>query len=173
MLAHEADQTKSAATPIDGLSLPKESDGAAASTGHLQPKGAFPLKRVIGAALAVAFIVASYCIPGSESLSREGIMAIGVLLASVAMWFCGTMPQGVVGLVGVVLLVFLGVAPSLTEALSGFTSATTWFILCVFCMTAIMQKSTLGLRLTRALIGWAGANSRKLVFAFMLGTAVA
>lgn len=172
-LIQETDRQKSAASPIDGLSLPRESDGAAAATGHLQPKGSFPLKRVIGAVLAALIVVSSCLVPGTESLSREGVMAIGVLLASVAMWFCGTMPQGVVGLVGIVLLVFLGVVPSLTEALSGFTSATTWFILCVFCMTAIMQKSTLGLRLTRALIGWAGANSRKLVFAFMLGTAVA
>ena len=153
--------------------MPKGSQEVASSAGQLFKKGAFPVKRVIGAALAAVFVVASCAMPGFEGLSHEGVMAIGVLLAAVALWFCGTMPQGVVGLVGVMLLVLLGVVPSLADALSGFTSATTWFILCVFCMTAIMQKSTLGLRLTKALVGWAGANSRKLVFAFMAGTAVA
>lgn len=172
-LACKTDRAEISSLPIDGCPLPQEGRGTTAPEGCLLPKGSFPFKRVVGAVIAVVLIIASYCLPGSESLPHEGVMAIGVLLASVAMWFCGTMPQGVVGLVGVVLLVFLGVVPSLTEALSGFTSATTWFILCVFCMTAIMQKSTLGLRLTRALIGWAGADSRKLVFAFMLGTAVA
>ena len=153
--------------------MPKGSQEVASSAGQLFKKGAFPVKRVICAALAAVFVVASCAMPGFEGLSHEGVMAIGVLLAAVALWFCGTMPQGVVGLVGVMLLVLLGVVPSLADALSGFTSATTWFILCVFCMTAIMQKSTLGLRLTKALVGWAGANSRKLVFAFMAGTAVA
>lgn len=161
------------ASPLAGLTVSHEGGGLAAATGHLHPRGTFPLKRVAGAVLAVACVAVSVFLPGSEELSHQGVMAIGVLLAAVALWFCGTMPQGVVGLVGIMLLVLLGVVPTLSDALSGFTSATTWFILCVFCMTAIMQKSTLGLRLTKALIGWAGANSRKLVFAFMLGTAVA
>ena len=169
---HAASSGESA-EPIEKLALPRKSGGPASSTGQVQPKGVFPLKRVIGAVLAIAFVAIAASIPGTESLSHEGVMAIGILLASVAMWFCNTMPQGVVGLVGVVLLVLLGAVPSLSDGLSGFTSPTTWFILCVFCMTAIMQKSTLGLRLTRALIAWAGASSRKLVFAFMLGTAVA
>jgi solute carrier family 13 (sodium-dependent dicarboxylate transporter), member 2/3/5 len=130
-------------------------------------------KRIISVIIAIAIIVFFELLPSTESLSHEGAVSIGVLLACVVMWFCGTMPQGVTGLVGIVLLVFLGVTPELSDALSGFTSGTTWFILCVFCMTAIMQKTSLGLRLTAALVSWAGANSRKLVFAFMCGTAIA
>lgn len=158
---------------IEKLSLPPLGKGHAASTGHVPHTSPFPVKRTIGAVLAVVFVVASMCMDGSDALSHEGIVALGVLFACIAMWFCGTMPQGVVGLVGIVLLVLLGAVDSLSTALSGFTQATTWFILCVFCMTAIMQRSSLGLRLTRALISWAGTNSRKLVFAYMLGTAVA
>lgn len=166
-------RSKEGQASIDGLALPPKSKGFAASTGHMHEPGRFPLKRAIGGLLAIAFVIAALLIPGTESLSHEGIMAIGVLFACIAMWFCGTMPQGVVGIVGIVLLVLLGAVDSLQTALSGFTSATTWFILCVFCMTAVMQKSSLGLRLTRALITWAGSNARKLVFAYMLGTAVA
>lgn len=172
-LSQGTNQSKRAASSTGVPPLSVETLSPATVAGRMQPKRSLSLKRVIGAVLAVVIILVACAMPASEELSHEGIMAIGVLLASVAMWFCGTMPQGVVGLIGVVLLVFLSVVPSLTEALSGFTSATTWFILCVFCMTAIMQKSTLGLRLTRALIGWAGDNSRKLVFSFMLGTAFA
>lgn len=129
-------------------------------------------KAIVGVVVAAAFIGIALCVPGSDELSREGVLSIGVLFACVAMWFCGSMPQGVVGVLGIVLLVLLGAVPSLSEALSGFTTGTTWFILCVFCMTAIMATGTLGLRLTSALVRWAGADSRKLVFAFMLGTAV-
>ena len=131
------------------------------------PKGFF------GIIIAALILVATYMIPGSEMLSYEGRMAIGILFACVALWFCGTFPQGVTSIIGIILLTILGVVPSLSSALSGFTAGTTWFILCVFCMTAIMQTGSLGVRLTARLIAWAGANSRKLVFAFMLGTAVA
>lgn len=130
-------------------------------------------KRWAGVIIAIVFIVAASLAPAPAELSRQGMLALGILLAAVAMWFCNTMPQGTTGLIAVALLVILGVVPSLADALSGFTSATTWFILCVFCMTALMQNTSLGLRLTRVLIGWAGANSRKLVFALMTGTAVA
>ena len=172
-VAQMKEQLTEANEPIKELALPSEGKGFAASTGHMHEPGHFPLKRVIGVVLAVVLVVASLFIPESEQLSHQGIVAMGVLLGCIAMWFCGTMPQGVVGIVGVMLLVLLGAVDSLSSALSGFTSSTTWFILCVFCMTAIMQKSSLGLRLTRMLIAWAGSNSRKLVFAYMLGTAVA
>lgn len=131
------------------------------------------LKRLIGIFIAIVILVAFQFIPQSEQLTYEGITSISILLACVVMWFCGSMPQGVTGIVGIVLLVFTGVTPQISDALSGFTSGTTWFILCVFCMTAIMQKTSLGLRLTAGLVSWAGANSRKLVFAFMCGTAFA
>ncbi len=173
IIAQVCGQLLSEGTPIKKLALPSEGKGLTAATGHMHEPGRFPLKRVIGVVLAVALVMTSLLIPESEQLSRQGIVAMGVLLGCIAMWFCGTMPQGVVGIVGVLLLVLLGAVDSLASALSGFTSSTTWFILCVFCMTAIMQKSSLGLRLTRTLIAWAGASSRKLVFAYMLGTAVA
>lgn len=135
--------------------------------------GSGQVKKRVGILLAVIIFAVSYFIPGSESLSHQGCMAVGTLLACVALWFCGTFPQGVTSLLGIILLTMFGIVPSLSDALSGFTSSTTWFILCVFCMTAIMQTGTLGVRLTLRLISWAGANSKKLVFAFMLGTAVA
>lgn len=160
------------ARPVEKLDLPPESKGHAASTGT-KSTGGHSVKQVIGVALAVAIIGASCLIPASDALSHEGVVALGILLGCVAMWFCGSMPQGVVGIAGVMLLVLLGVMPTLSDALGGFTQSTTWFILCVFCMTAIMQRSSIGLRLTRALVAWAGSDSRKLVFALMLGTAIA
>ncbi len=130
-------------------------------------------KRLAGIVLAIVFVMAGLLLPQMESLSREGMISLGILFGAVAMWFCDSMPKGVTGIISVALLVLLGARETLGQALSGFTAGTTWFILCVFCMTAIMQRSSLGLRLTRALVTWAGSNSRKLVFAIMLGTAIA
>lgn len=99
-------------------------------------------------------------------------MSMGILLCCVIMWFCGTMPTGVVGVMACALIFLFGVQPSFEASFSGFSQPTVWFVLAVFCMTAFMQFSTLGLRLTRRFIKWGGCNSRRLVFAIMLVTAV-
>ncbi len=146
---------------------------AAAAPGPGAPSARPSLRRVAGILLACLIVGLACLLPAPEGLTREGMGALGVLLGAVALWFCGSMPQGVAGLVAVAALVVIGAVPDLSQALSGFTSPTTWFILCVFCMTALMQNTSLGLRLTRVLVGWAGADSRRLVLALMVGTAVA
>lgn len=130
-------------------------------------------KRLAGVALAMVIVGASCVVPLDSDLSRAGAQSLGLLFGCVALWFCGSLPQGMTGMLGVIGLIALGVRPSLPEALSGFTAPTTWFILSVFCMTALMQVTSLGKRMTGALIRWAGADSRKLVFSFMLGTSLA
>ena len=131
----------------------------------------FTAKQAVGFVLAVVSIAGSYFIPGCPELTHEAIAACGILLGAVFMWFCGTMPTGVVGLLGCLALFALGIRPQFADAFSGYTSTTAWFVLGVYCMTALMQKSSLGVRLTKRFIMWAGADSRKLVFAIMLATA--
>ena len=129
-------------------------------------------RRSIGFVLAVISVTISYFLPGTPDLSHEGITALGILLAAVFMWFCDTMPTGVVGLVGCFALFVLGVRSQFSEAFSGYTTTTTWFVLGVYCMTTLMQYSSLGVRLTKRFVLWAGADSKKLVFAIMLVTAL-
>lgn len=141
----------------------------------LQPgtkEGRAALRKVIGLVLAVAAVAIAYFIPGTDQLSHEAITSIGVLVGAVFMWFCGTMSTGVVGLAGCLALFVLGVRPNFSDAFSGYTSTTAWFVLAVYCMTCLMQKSTLGVRLTKRFILWAGDDSRKLVLAIILVTAL-
>ncbi len=140
-------------------------DAAAESRG-------FTMRQLVGFLLAVASVFVAFFIPGTESLSHEAITAIGILLGAVFMWLCGTMATGVVGLACCLALFVLGVTPKFSDAFSGYTSTTTWFVLGVYCMTTIMQKSTLGVRLTKRFILWAGSDSRKLVLAIMGVTAL-
>ncbi len=140
-------------------------DAAAESQG-------FTMRQLVGFLLAVASVFVAFFIPGTESLSHEAITAIGILLGAVFMWLCGTMATGVVGLACCLALFVLGVTPKFSDAFSGYTSTTTWFVLGVYCMTTIMQKSTLGVRLTKRFILWAGSDSRKLVLAIMGVTAL-
>lgn len=66
-------------------------------------------KRIIGLALAAVLIIGSCLVPGSEALSHEGIMALGLLLALASMWATSAMPIGVIALFTVIMLPLLGV----------------------------------------------------------------
>lgn len=132
----------------------------------------YTTKQAVGLALAVASVAVAYFLPGTEALTHEALVACGILLGAVFMWFCGTMPTGVVGLLGCLFLFVLGVRPQFSDAFSGYTTTTAWFVLAVYCMTALMQRSSLGVRVTKRFILWAGANSKKLVFAIMFATAL-
>lgn len=129
-------------------------------------------KPVVGLLTGLAIMAISCFLPAGQGLSHEAVVSLGVLLGTVAMWFCGTMATGAAGLLGVLALVLFGVVPSLPEAMSGFVSPTVWFVLGVFCMTALMQKSSLGIRMTKVFVMRAGCDSRKIVLAIMVAVAL-
>jgi sodium-dependent dicarboxylate transporter 2/3/5 len=131
-----------------------------------------PLKRFAGIALAVAFIVGFYLIPGAEApgLTHEGATAFGLLLALVALWVTSALPLGLVALLLLTLMPLLGVSPDLATAMSGFANPVVFFIIAVFAMPVIMLKTKWGVRLINLLLRWTGTSSRKLVLAFMVAT---
>ncbi|MCI8468574.1 MAG: carboxylate transporter [Eggerthellaceae bacterium] len=124
-------------------------------------------KRVIGLVLGVVLVAVAGLAPDSWGLTREGMLALGLLGGAVVFWVCDVLPMGVTGLLATVLLFPLGAVDTFAQAFSGFTTLNVWFILAVFSMTAIMSRSTLGLRLARRLIDLSGSDSRRLVLAFM------
>ena len=129
-------------------------------------------KRLVGLGFAVVFIVGAYLLPGSEALSHEGITALGLLLALIALWISSALPLGIVALGIVVLCPILGVVPDLGKAVAGFSSTAIFFIIAVFALPVIMLKTKWGIRLMNALIKITGSNSRMLVLGFMIATTV-
>lgn len=132
-------------------------------------------KRIVGAVFACAMLMAGCLLPeiqaGGVTLSHEGAVSLGCLLAAVALWACGTVPIGIAGLLCTVLLFVLGAVPTFGQAFSGYQTLNVWFILAIFCMTAIIQRSSLGLRLARQIVSVAGMNPKRLVLAFMIVSA--
>ena len=100
-------------------------------------------KRLIGFVLGVVVLIVSMMIPGSEELSHEAVMSLGILLFAVVFWIFDTLPVGDTGLLGAILLSVFGVVPDFATAWSGFTATSVWFIFGVFFMNDIMIKSTL------------------------------
>ncbi len=129
-------------------------------------------KRLVGIILAAIFIVGAYLMPGTEALSHEGITALGLLLALIALWITAALPLGVVALLIVVLCPILGVVPDLGSAIGGFASTAIFFIIAVFALPVIMLKTKWGIRLMNALIKLTGSNSRMLVLGFMIATTI-
>ncbi|RDB62617.1 carboxylate transporter [Gordonibacter sp. 28C] len=134
-------------------------------------KKTFSVKGVVGIVLSVIVMAAACVIPGSEQLSREGVMGLGIMVTAVVLWICETFPAGVTGILVLVLAGVFNVVP-LKTVFSGFGGTTVFFVIGVFSLTILMMKTNLGQRLTRNLIKWAGPNSKKLVLAFMIGSAV-
>ncbi|WP_270295762.1 SLC13 family permease [Eggerthella sinensis] len=126
-------------------------------------------KRLIGIGVAAICIIASCLIPGSESLSHQGIMALGLLLALASLWATSALPIGAVALLVVILLPLLGIV-EMGQAFSGFASPALFFIISVFALPVIMMKTKWGARLISRLLDWTGTDSRKLVLGFMIAT---
>ncbi|MBX9034952.1 SLC13 family permease [Gordonibacter massiliensis (ex Traore et al. 2017)] len=127
-------------------------------------------KRIIGLALAAVFIVGSCLIPGSEAISHQGIMALGLLLALASMWATSALPIGAIALFVVIMLPLLGIVDSVSQAFSGFAGSPLFFIIAVFSLPVIMGKTKWGVRLMAKLLNWTGSDSRKLVLGFMIAT---
>ncbi len=126
-------------------------------------------KRIIGIVLAAVCIGVSYFLPGSEALSHEGIMALGLLVGLVCLWVTAALPLGVIALLITVLLALLGVVPT-NEAFAGFASGPLFFIIAVFSLPVIMLKTKWGVRLINQLLKWTGSDSKKMVLGFMIAT---
>ena len=126
-------------------------------------------QRLIGIAIALVLIVGACLIPGSEVLEREGIITLGALLALAVLWATSALPIGIIALLIPVLLIVLGAADA-KSVFSGYAATPLFFIVAVFALPVIMQKTKWGLRLINMLLKWTGSDSRKLVLGFMIAT---
>lgn len=126
-------------------------------------------QRFVGFAIAVILVAGACLIPGTDALSHEGVVTLAVLLALAALWATSALPIGIIALLVPVTLIVLGAATAST-AFAGFASSPLFFIIAVFSLPVIMQKTKWGLRLINVLLKWTGSDSRKLVLGFMIAT---
>ena len=125
------------------------------------------IKQIAGLVIAAILVVGGLFLPGTGDLTHEGILGLAILLATVALWICESIPMGVAGLLALVVAPIVGIA-EINTVFSGFGTTTVIFAMAVFSLTAIVMKSDLAIRLTGFLVRIAGRDSRKLVLAFMV-----
>lgn len=124
-------------------------------------------KQLLGFPLAILIVLAGIFLPATEGLTHEGILALSILFAAVALMICETLPMGVTGLLALVVAAILDIAP-ISTVFSGFGTSTVIFAIAVFSLTAIVSKSNLAIRLTARLVSSAKGKSSRLVLAFMI-----
>ncbi|OUO89769.1 carboxylate transporter [Gordonibacter sp. An230] len=128
-------------------------------------------KRLVGIAIALACVAISFIVPESETLPREGAVALGLTAALASLWATSAFPIGATALLVAALLPILGVV-DVGQAFAGFASSALFFIIAVFALPVVMLKTKWGARLLSALLAKTGTDSRKLILGFMTATAL-
>lgn len=128
-------------------------------------------KQNVGIAAAALFLLISLFIPGSDALPREGVLMLGVFGMAAILWICESLPVGITGLLALTLATVLGIAP-LNEAFSGFATPTMFYLLAAFSLSAVLGKTSYGMRLVVFLMKKTKGDSRLIVLAFMAAAAL-
>lgn len=124
-------------------------------------------KQLVGIFFAVVIIVIASFVPGSDSLSHQGVLTLGIFAMAACLWICESIPVGVTGLLAIVLTVVFGLV-DIGSAFSGFAAQTIFYLLAAYALTAIFNKTTYGMRLIAFLLRKTKGDSKMVVLAFIV-----
>ena len=65
-------------------------------------------KQLIGIVVASVIIVVALFVPGSDYLSHEGVLTLGIFAMAACLWICESIPVGITGLLAIILTVVFG-----------------------------------------------------------------
>ena len=88
------------------------------------------------------------------------------------MWITTPIPLGATGLLILVLMLLLGIAPNWAGATGGFANNAVFFAVAIFCLPVVVMKTKWGIRLVGWLVERVHENSRKLILLFMITCAL-
>lgn len=128
-------------------------------------------KQNVGIGAAALALSISLFIPGTQALPREGVLMLGVFGMAAILWICESLPVGITGLLALTLATMLGIAP-LGEAFSGFATPTMFYLLAAFSLSAVLGKTSYGMRLVVFLMKKTNGDSQLIVLAFMSAAAL-
>lgn len=127
-----------------------------------------PLLGLAGAVVAAAVVG---LLPTPDGLSVEGKRLAAVFAATLILWATEALPVGVTGLLAVALQPIVG-AQGPRAAFDGFMSPAFLFVVAMFCIAESLLGSGVARRFALWLLSRAGTESRRVLLAFMVGTAV-
>ena len=122
----------------------------------------------IVAAIVVLGIV--LMLPEPDGLPAAGKRMGAIFLVALILWATEAIPIAVTGLLTIVLQPLLRVA-ELSTAFTTFMSPVFFFVLAMFCLAEAFIRSGLHRRFSLWLLSRVGTESRRVILAFMVGTA--
>ena len=125
-------------------------------------------KQIVGFALAAIILVGMFFFPEVEVLSPAGVKTVGMVLAFLAILITEALPLTVICWTFLGLMPLLGVTPTFSAALSGFSNQVVFFILASFGIAAGFTALPLSRRILVVLLKRFGKNVSSMLFAIML-----
>lgn len=131
-------------------------------------KTASPLK---GCIVALAAFLLILFLPVSDSLSGEGHRLMALSIACLILWVTEALPIPVTSLLAIGGQALVGSA-TLRQAAGNFISPVFFFVLAMFLFAAVVRETKLDSRFAHWLLSKSGTDTRRILLAFMIGTAV-
>ncbi len=123
--------------------------------------------RIIGLVIACALLIVAALLPDMGGFTHQGWLAVGLLLTLAVLWITTPILLGATGLLILVLMLLLGIAPNWAGATGGFANNAVFFAIAIFCLPVVVMKTKWGIRLVGWLVERVHENSRKLILLFM------
>jgi sodium-dependent dicarboxylate transporter 2/3/5 len=136
---------------------------------HPSPGGHQRL-RLAGLSAAIAVGALLLLVPAPTGLTAAGWRMAALFAVALVLWATEAIPIAVTALLVLVLQPVLGIA-ELRAAFTASMSPVLFFVLGMFCISTAFQTSGLDRRFALTLLQRAGADSRRILLAFMVGTA--
>jgi len=132
--------------------------------------GSPPRLRLAGLAAAIVVPALVVLAPAPATLPAEAQRMAALFAVALVLWSTEAIPIAATSLLVLVLQPIFGVA-GLRSAFTASMSPVFFFVLSMFCISTAFSVSGLDRRFALALLARAGTDSRRVLFAFMAGTA--
>lgn len=124
-------------------------------------------KQIAGLILTVLVIIAFFFIPAGGLLTAAGVRTIGLLIALLVLLISDALPVMLSCMVIIALMPIIGVTPNFSDALSGFSNQTVFFVLASFGIASAFKNTPLSRRILAAIIKRFGKSVESVLFAIM------
>ncbi|MDF2610410.1 MAG: citT [Lachnospiraceae bacterium] len=124
------------------------------------------MKKRMGLLISIASFLILLLLPPIDGLSFEGQRCLALFIFVFFLYLFEVINAAVISLAIVPLLVLLNIS-DIKEALSGFSSTSTYLIVGSFILATAMTKSKLGDRITYCILLYIGTSIRKITFGIM------
>ncbi|QXD23311.1 anion permease [Opitutia bacterium ISCC 51] len=121
--------------------------------------------------VALAAFLLVFFLPVSDSLSVEGHRLMALSIACLILWVTEAIPIPVTSILAIGGQALVGSA-TLRQAAGNFISPVFFFVLAMFLFAAVVRETKLDSRFAHWLLSKSGTDTRKILLAFMIGTAV-